>query len=52
MFFPRETDIDEVLQTPSVFMNVSKGEFAKEDELVKIFGTADQKEICLQVRTE
>ena len=51
-FSLRETDIDEVLQTPSVFMNVSKGEFAKEDELVKIFGTADQKEICLQVATK
>ncbi|KAL8614044.1 hypothetical protein ACOMHN_023279 [Nucella lapillus] len=44
-----ETDIDEVLQTPAVFMNVSKGEFAKDDELMKVFGTGDQKEVCLQI---
>jgi len=44
-----ETDIDEVLQTPAVFMNVSKGEFAKQEELKKIFGIEDQKEICLQI---
>lgn len=46
---PRETDIDEVLQTKSVFMNVSKGEFAKTEELKKIFGTDNQEEICLEV---
>ena len=45
----REKDLDEVLQTPSVFINVSKGEFAKEDQLMKFFGTSDQGEICLQV---
>ncbi|PVD33078.1 hypothetical protein C0Q70_08527 [Pomacea canaliculata] len=46
---PRETDIDEVLQTKSVFMNVSKGEFAKTEELKKIFGTDNQEEICLEI---
>ncbi|KAK7479969.1 hypothetical protein BaRGS_00028796 [Batillaria attramentaria] len=44
-----ETDIDEVLQTPAVFVNVSKGEFAKSEDLKKIFDTDDQKAICLQI---
>lgn len=33
-----------------MFINVSKGEFAKSEDLVKAFGTDNQKEICLQVR--
>lgn len=45
----RETDIDEVLQTHTVFTNVSKGEVAKAGDLKKIFGTDNQSEICLQV---
>ncbi|XP_060067862.1 ribosome maturation protein SBDS-like [Ylistrum balloti] len=44
-----ETDIDEVLQTHTVFTNVSKGEMAKTAELKKIFGTDNQTEICLQI---
>uniref|UniRef100_A0A8C7YBY6 SBDS ribosome maturation factor n=1 Tax=Oryzias sinensis TaxID=183150 RepID=A0A8C7YBY6_9TELE len=43
-----EKDLDEVLQTPSVFMNVSKGQTAKKDDLLKAFGTEDQTEICKQ----
>ena len=49
LFFPSETDIDEVLQTHAVFVNVSKGEVAKNDDLKKIFGTDNHSEICLQV---
>lgn len=44
-----EKDIDEVLQSHSVFMNVSKGQVAKSDELKKAFGTDNQTEICLQI---
>ncbi|VDN25708.1 unnamed protein product [Gongylonema pulchrum] len=41
-----EKDIDEVLQTDTVFTNVSKGQVAKREELVAAFGTEDQLEIC------
>ncbi|XP_035738714.1 ribosome maturation protein SBDS-like [Vespa mandarinia] len=41
-----EKDIDEVLQTHTVFTNVSKGQVAKKEDLVKSFGTDDQTEIC------
>ncbi|XP_027854953.1 ribosome maturation protein SBDS [Xiphophorus couchianus] len=44
-----EKDLDEVLQTHSVFVNVSKGQMAKKDDLVKAFGTGDQTEICKQI---
>ena len=33
-----EKNIDEVIQIPNVFINVSKGETAKKDDLVKAFG--------------
>lgn len=45
----REKDLDEVLQTHSVFVNVSKGQVAKKENLTKAFGTEDQTEICKQV---
>lgn len=45
----REKDLDEVLQTPTVFINVSKGQVAKKDDLSKAFGTDDLTEICKQV---
>ena len=32
-----EKDIDEVLQSHTVFLNVSKGQVAKKDDLVKAF---------------
>jgi len=44
-----ETDIDEVLQTPIVFTNVSKGQVAKVDDLKSAFGTDDQKKICQEI---
>lgn len=46
-----EKDLDEVLQTPTVFANVSKGQTAKKEDLVSAFGTDNQKEICLEVRS-
>jgi len=43
-----EKDIDEVLQSDTVFVNVSKGEVAKKADLLKCFEEVkgDQKEIC------
>lgn len=45
----REKDIDEVLQTHTVFTNVSKGQAAKKEELAKVFGKADETEICKEI---
>lgn len=42
----REKDIDEVLQTQTVFTNVSKGQVAKREELNAAFGTDNSLEIC------
>ncbi|XP_002046841.3 ribosome maturation protein SBDS [Drosophila virilis] len=44
-----EKDIDEVLQTHTIFTNVSKGQTAKKDELVKAFGAKDETEICKEI---
>ena len=47
----REKDLDEVVQTQQIFTNVSKGQFAKKEDLTKAFGTDDEKEIVIQVHT-
>ncbi|XP_055684120.1 ribosome maturation protein SBDS [Lutzomyia longipalpis] len=44
-----EKDIDEVLQTHTVFTNVSKGQVAKKEDLMKAFGIEDQTEICKRI---
>lgn len=44
-----EKDIDEVLQTHSVFMNVSKGQVAKREDLIAAFGKDDVTEICKDI---
>lgn len=44
-----EKDIDEVLQTQTVFTNVSKGQTAKKEDLIKCFGTEDHKKVCLEI---
>eukprot|EP00922_Rhytidocystis_sp_ex-Travisia-forbesii_P060460 GHVS01089608.1.p1 GENE.GHVS01089608.1~~GHVS01089608.1.p1 ORF type:complete len:429 (+),score=45.83 GHVS01089608.1:82-1368(+) len=44
-----ESNIDEVLQTPTVFHNVSKGEFAKKEALLQAFGTEDNRLICQRI---
>jgi len=41
-----EKDIDEVLQTHTVFTNVSKGQVAKKEDLLKAFNMDNQTEIC------
>ena len=46
----REKDIDEVLQTHTVFSNVSKGQAAKKEDLTSAFNTDDQTKICLEVK--
>ena len=45
----REKDIDEVLQTHTVFTNVSKGSVAKKEDLARAFGTDNETEVCMQV---
>jgi ribosome maturation protein SDO1 len=44
-----EKDIDEVLQTHTVFTNVSKGQVAKREDLIAAFGIEDQDEICKMI---
>ncbi len=39
--FSRETDLDEVLQTPHIYSNVSQGQFANKNELDRAFDTQD-----------
>jgi len=44
-----EKDIDEVLQTPSVFINVSKGQLAKREEILAAFDTENHVEVCKMI---
>ncbi|XP_076066014.1 SBDS ribosome maturation factor [Oratosquilla oratoria] len=44
-----EKDLDEVLQIQQVFTNVSKGQVAKKEDLIKCFGTEDHKQICVLI---
>lgn len=44
-----EKDLGEVLQTETVFANVSKGQVAKKDDLMKAFSKADHAEICREI---
>lgn len=44
-----EKDLDEVLQIPQVFMNVSKGQVANNADLLQHFGTTDNNEIILEI---
>jgi len=45
----REKDLDDVLQISNVFMNVSKGEVARANDLKKSFGTDDRNTIVREV---
>lgn len=49
LIFFREKDIDEVLQTHTVFINVSKGQVAKKEDLVAAFGKDDQTAVCIDI---
>ncbi|KAL1543745.1 ribosome maturation protein SBDS-like [Salvia divinorum] len=44
-----EKDLDEVLQSQTVYSNVSKGVLAKSKDLVQAFGTDDQSKVCLEI---
>jgi ribosome maturation protein SDO1 len=44
-----DTNLDDVLQSYSIFTNVSKGQVAKKEDLVKAFGTEDDQKICIEV---
>ncbi|KAJ8091329.1 hypothetical protein AAF712_013574 [Marasmius tenuissimus] len=44
-----ETDLDDVLQISSVFVNVSKGEMAKHNDLQKAFGTTERDDIVKEI---
>ncbi|XP_020914822.1 ribosome maturation protein SBDS-like [Exaiptasia diaphana] len=44
-----EKDLDEVLQTDTIFTNVSKGQVAKNEDLKKAFGTENKTEICTKI---
>lgn len=44
-----ETDIDEVVQTHTIFNNASKGQFAKKADLTKAYGTDDEEKIVLEI---
>ncbi|KAK9462095.1 SBDS protein C-terminal domain-containing protein [Lipomyces oligophaga] len=44
-----ETDLDEVLQIPNVFLNVSKGQVAPNEDLKASFGTTDMDKIILEI---
>eukprot|EP01132_Coremiostelium_polycephalum_P003799 gene3799-4728_t len=44
-----EKDLNEVIQIHRIFTNVSKGVIAKKDELIKTFGTDNEREILLQI---
>ncbi|MQL76545.1 hypothetical protein Taro_008928 [Colocasia esculenta] len=44
-----EKDLDEVLQSQTVYFNVSKGVLAKSKDMIAAFGTDDQSKICLEI---
>uniref|UniRef100_A0A915CR04 Ribosome maturation protein SBDS n=1 Tax=Ditylenchus dipsaci TaxID=166011 RepID=A0A915CR04_9BILA len=44
-----EKDINEVLQTQNIFINVSKGQLAKKEDLMAAFETDDHLEICKMI---
>lgn len=46
----RESNIDDVLQISNIFVNVSKGEVAKVNDLEKAFGASNTNDIVKEVR--
>ncbi|KAM7258576.1 hypothetical protein ACFE04_014317 [Oxalis oulophora] len=44
-----EKDIDEVVQSHTVYSNVSKGILANSKDLIRTFGTDDHSKICLEI---
>lgn len=48
----REKELDDVLQTTTVFANVSKGILASHEDLQDVFGTQDEEKICIVILNE
>ena len=48
----REKDLDEVLQTTTVFTNVSKAAVSRHEDLIDVFGTDDEEKVCLIILAE
>ena len=44
-----ETNLDEVLQVKSIFINVSKGMLASSSDLAEAFGTTDQNLVLAEI---
>lgn len=44
-----EKDLDEVVQTTTIFKNVSKADAASSKDMKHVFGTDDEKEVCLEI---
>lgn len=44
-----EKDLDEVLQIPQVFFNVSKGQVAPQEDLKQAFGTTDVDKVIMEI---
>jgi len=47
-----ETDMEQVLQTETVFTNVSRGDIATHEDLITVFGTTNQRKICEMIIKE
>jgi ribosome maturation protein SDO1 len=45
-FICREKDLDEVLQSTTIFNNVSKASIAKDKDMIAAFGTTNHEQIC------
>lgn len=45
----REKDLNEVVQTTTIFANVSKGVLAKHEDMQAVFGSTDEDAICRRI---
>ena len=41
-----------MLQTTTVFTNVSKAAVSKQEDLIDVFGTDDEEKVCLMILAE
>ena len=47
-----EKDLDQVLQTDTIFTNVSRGDIATNEDLITCFGTTNHRKICVEIIKE
>ena len=47
-----ETNMDQVLQTETVFTNVSRGDIATNEDLITVFGTTNHLKVCKEIIKE